>query len=272
MLVRIFIRGTIPLLNDPILESELLFSLTCSGSLCCRIGDGLCLVGVFIGICRSIGANYSVAVTVQTCCRVHNVKTFGAFNDLSPVCVKIDLADRGGIFRVISVVWAVGGIQFAVLADNGVVQFKRIKVPDLGKFLVCEPADQVIEIACTANVTNIIAIIFPEVIFITCIMPCRLIVDITEAGVASVIGMKCNLVFLQHPLGVYGYTAFRHGRKCVFISAALIVKVPAKEHILWSVCNQACRVIVVEAACRASIWYLLSVTIERLQCVSVSAK
>ena len=235
VLVGVDVLRAVPLLDDPVLEGKLGLALACRGRLGGRAGDGLSLVGVLVGIVRLIGAYHRVAVAVLTNRGVHHVDAVGAVEDPSPTGIEVDLAHGAGIGGVD----LFGGVQPTVLGNDGVIHHESIEVPHPGEALVGEPAGQVVQVAGAAHVTDLLAVVDPEVVMaVRCILASWFVVDVLEGLVAVLVGMQRDLVLLEHPLGVYGDAVNGHGGEIVRLCAG-VVAVPAEEDVVGAIWDQA---------------------------------
>ena len=244
VLRRVFIGSTVPLLYDPVLERQFVFTFRSS---CRRACDCLCLIGILVRIGGSVGSLHGISVAVLAHRSVDHIDAVRTIQDPSPAGVEVDLSDSSRIFRIISGIGTIKGIQFSIFAYDGVVHGERVEVPHFGKTFIGEPTGKIVEIPCSADIADLLAVVDPDHVSIRSIVSGRISIDILEGLVSVFLGMEGDLVLLEHPPCVNRDTTFRHLFKGILLGT-LIIGIPAEEHIVRTIRNLCGRIIGVECA------------------------
>ena len=103
-MICVYIFRTIPVLYDPILESILCFTFCCYRSSCSRACNGLCLIRIEVRIIGCIGTIHNITIIIFACRCINDLDTISTVKNLSPGSIKINLAHRSGIIRIISAI------------------------------------------------------------------------------------------------------------------------------------------------------------------------
>ena len=206
------------------------------------------MIGILVGISRRVGACNRIPVAVLADSGVYHVDTVRAVKDPAPTGIQIDLTDSTGIIRID----LISRVQSAISANGIIVHREGIEIPDSRETLVGKPACQIIQVAGTADISDLLAVVNIDDVPTRAVMSSRVPIDVLEGFVTVLVRMKSDFVLLQHPSGVYSDTLRRHTSKVVRL-CTLVVREPAEEDIAGTVRNCAGGIVIVVFADAGSV-------------------